>query len=349
MIQIIKTALPTVTYMIFSYEKGESGTPHLQGYLQLDGKHRKKIKAMRNVFKNKLQGWVEASRGSLEDNIKYVSKDPIAGPWEYGTSRKSTGGTRTDLTACTNDILSGLGLKAIVRKHPNVAIKYLNNISKMSTLLDDRVRDYRTELYIIVGVPGSGKSYTAKQEATQYLLDNNINETPYYLSLPEKGQPLWWPGYNGQKVVIINDFYGVGMSLTYFKNLIDEYGVTVNIKNAEAQFLAKRVYITSNAGWRTWWAADLLSNKHNEAAIKRRITNEREFVDVYVEPSSNNSSSSSAPVRTGAIVRESSFIRRVNEEARVAQEFMFNDDDAHQLDLAMTAYAPGFFDGDGNQ
>lgn len=78
--------------------------------------------------------------------------------------------------------------------------------------------------------------------------------------------------------------------MTIFNNcfLCCEYRtpLEVELKNGSTQFLARRVYITSNAGWRTWWASDLLANKNNEGAIERRITVEKHFHDVYVAPSS---------------------------------------------------------------
>jgi len=60
----------------------------------------------------------------------------------------------------------------------------------------------------------------------------------------------------------------------------------VENKNGSCEFLARRVYITSNAGWRTWWASELLANVNNEDAITRRITVEKHFHDVYVAPAS---------------------------------------------------------------
>jgi hypothetical protein len=294
-----------ITYMIFALERGESGTQHLQGYLQLST--RKKSLTMRNHFRA-LKGWVAAAKGSVEANVKYISKAPLAGPWVIGAADAEQGGTRTDLNECVEDMKKGLTFKSLVCKHPKVAIKYFGNMQKMSTFMDDRVRDYMTELYIYTGIPGSGKSHKAMAEGTQWLQEHGFNENVYFLSVPQKGQPLFWPGYNGQKVVVINDFYGEGINIDYFKNLIDKYPFTVNIKNSEAQFLARRVYVTSNAGWKTWWSSSLLSNKNNEKAIQRRITHAEEFTEEYISPEDR----ANIPVRSNAMVRESSFIGRVN-------------------------------------
>lgn len=55
----------------------------------------------------------------------------------------------------------------------------------------------------------------------------------------------------------------------------------MNIKNGDAQFLARRVYITSNIGWKNWWGTELLKNKNDEWAIQRRITVNKTFDTIY--------------------------------------------------------------------
>lgn len=61
----------------FQYEKGESGTPHYQGFASF----KTKVRPM-SVIKVPGIHW-EKTRGSLEDNTKYTSKTEgrLAGPW----------------------------------------------------------------------------------------------------------------------------------------------------------------------------------------------------------------------------------------------------------------------------
>jgi len=58
----------------------------------------------------------------------------------------------------------------------------------------------------------------------------------------------------------------------------------VENKNGSCELLVRRVYITSNKGWRNWWASDLLDNVNNEEAIVRRITVDKHFDVKYVKP-----------------------------------------------------------------
>lgn len=57
-------------YLIAGKEKGENGTPHLQGYLQL--KKKKRLTALKKLFPEQIH-W-ESSRGDSESNITYCSK-----------------------------------------------------------------------------------------------------------------------------------------------------------------------------------------------------------------------------------------------------------------------------------
>lgn len=63
-------------YGILGYEKGESGTPHIQGFLHMDGKPKDcGLKWWREKFGELSRAHIENARGSDGDNDKYCSKD----------------------------------------------------------------------------------------------------------------------------------------------------------------------------------------------------------------------------------------------------------------------------------
>lgn len=71
------------TYSIYQEEVGESGTPHLQGYLQFSC--RKRLAFLRDLVG--LEGaHFEVARGTPEENKVYCSKDEgrLGGPYESG-------------------------------------------------------------------------------------------------------------------------------------------------------------------------------------------------------------------------------------------------------------------------
>lgn len=295
-----------VAYAIWSLERGSNGTPHIQGYLECHKKIR--WQALKNKIRS-LNMWTAPAMGKADVNIDYVSHTGkhankpgslIEGPWYLGGAPVvKDKGTRTDIINLAEDLKQGKSLRQLATDHTSTMLKYFGNAQKIQTLLSKKKRSWMTELIIYTGVAGSGKSHSAYTEAQQFLADNNIDEEPYMLMIPSnKNAPLWWQDYDGQSVVIIDDFYGT-IDLNYFKLLIDKYPMKVNIKNGHAEFLAKRVYVTSNQGWRSWWGTDLLSNRENEAAIMRRITREKHFDTPYGQEQRDDTS---APVRSNAMI-----------------------------------------------
>lgn len=212
-------------FVYWCLEKGALGTPHIQGYFEL--KKDTRISSMKNKFRSRaLSGWVAVAKGTAQDSIDYIGhtgdfndkEGLVEGPWSVGSVMVK--GQRTELEAVATAIRGGASLKTLAREHTSTMLRVFNNARNLIALLDERERDWMTELYIYTGIAGSGKSHAAHQEAKQYLRDNNIDEKPYDLMVPGKNQPLWWQGYTGQAVVIIDDFYGT-ISIDEIKRLID--------------------------------------------------------------------------------------------------------------------------------
>jgi len=276
-----------VSYAIWCLEEGKSHTRHLQGYMQL--KSKSKLAALRNKLAF-TGGWFCSAKGTAQQNIDYISHTGkhsdkpglLEGPWSIGECVTGKGmGSRSDIDDLVNSIKNGKSVKQLCEQHTNTMLKYFSNATKIQQVLNVSVRRWRTELFIYTGVAGSGKSYKAHKDGQEFL--NSIgkgDEIPYDVLIPKKGETLWFQDYTGQSVVIFDDFYG-SIDIDTMKRLIDEYPVKVNMKNGHGEFLARRVYITSNIGWRNWWASDLLSNSNNENAIVRRITGEQHFTEVY--------------------------------------------------------------------
>jgi hypothetical protein len=80
-------AKDNVTYIIYGHEVGNSGTPHLQGYLEVNSKTGLRP-LKRKIGLDRIH--LEPSRGSLESNQKYCKKeDPN---WfEEGTPMRQVG------------------------------------------------------------------------------------------------------------------------------------------------------------------------------------------------------------------------------------------------------------------
>ncbi len=103
-------------------------------------------------------------------------------------------------------------------------------------------RDFQTKLEIYWGPPGTGKSVRAHQ----------VDSTAYWVRKPSSGGPLWFDGYDGQQTVVIDEFYG-WISIDLFCRLVDRYPLMVETKGGAANFVAKRIIITSNTRPNKWW------------------------------------------------------------------------------------------------
>lgn len=107
-----------VRYAIFGYEVGESGTPHLQGYISL-----KTPQSLQGAKRDYLvaTAHIEVAKASEHKNRNYCSKEGKVE--EFGKPAKQ--GTRSDLAEFQEAVKSGtLNLKRLREEFPDVCAKY---------------------------------------------------------------------------------------------------------------------------------------------------------------------------------------------------------------------------------
>jgi len=112
-----------------SLEKGESGTPHLQGFGRTDKKcNLSALKKLCNICH------FEQKKGSVQQNIDYISKDPLDGPHYWPDKEallKDDQGKRSDLTDAIC-LYKSSGKRAAFTEFPEVFAKYprLEDVAK---------------------------------------------------------------------------------------------------------------------------------------------------------------------------------------------------------------------------
>lgn len=93
--QAIKEAPECFTYVVFGREHLEEGTPHLQGYFELERK--KTIGGIKRACRGLQRAHLEVARGTAEENKTYCSKEdqeffergePIPDPGESGRTKE---------------------------------------------------------------------------------------------------------------------------------------------------------------------------------------------------------------------------------------------------------------------
>ena len=233
-----------------------TGTPHLQGFCNL--KKPMRFSSIKQHLSDAIH--IEKANGSDEQNQEYCKK---SGTWfEQGTPCRQ--GHRTDLESVISTIQNGTNTyKGIAEAHPTAFIRYFRGIQEyLKCTFPTRPRDFKTEVSYFWGPPGSGKSRRALAEAK--IIDP---DSIYY-----KPRGLWWDGYQQQKCVIVDDFYG-WIKYDELLKITDRYPYKVQIKGGFEEFTSTHIWFTSNVD------TDKLYRfcDYNPAAFERRLTN-KEFM-----------------------------------------------------------------------
>lgn len=273
-----------VRFIVFQPEQGESGTPHIQGYLVL--RHPTTLTGVKRLLAPSGAGraHLESARGSLDDNLRYCTKDesridwcppgcshqqsggdPFGLDWEpyfIGGDRSEVVGTgqgagsRSDLARVAEDLLSGATTTTVARTHPKAFIQYSRGICALAAACSKR-RDpgKAPTIYWVHGPTGSGKS--------RWCYDQS--PSAYWKSTDH----FWWDGYDGVSDVIIDDYRADFCKFHVLLNLLDRYPYQVQIKGGTLQFNAQTIYITCPSHPSVIWASRTTEDLNQ---LLRRIT-----------------------------------------------------------------------------
>lgn len=253
-LEIFKQALKDglIKYAIYQKEKApETGTIHYQGYVELSRSQR--LSFVRKLLPGNPH-W-EIRRGSAEQARDYCSKEEtrVEGPFEVGTFKPSQQGKRNDLALFTQLIADGASDRALIESCPKQFFLYSKSVDRVRTAYAP-IREHVTELYVVIGDPGFGKSSWVRSQSTDLFVKPPGKE--------------WWNGYNGQADVLLDDYYGY-LPFHVLLNLADTGDLQVEIKGGYVRFTSKRIYITSNKEPREWYKEP---QKYVWPALYRRIT-----------------------------------------------------------------------------
>lgn len=214
-----------INYILIGFECGESGTEHLQIFMQLKNK-----KEFTYIKKRLPTAHIEAMKGTAEDNIIYCSKDK-----DFIELGKITiKGQRNDIKNTYTYIKSNGSMKNFINEiEPNfqnirIAEKYLYYCEKK--------RDWPVSVIWIYGESGCGKSFYAKKEAKKLYGDNVYTKSD---------SSKWFDGYDGEKCLILDDFRDSWMTITDFLSLIYRDSKRVEVKGGSRQMQAEKIYITT--------------------------------------------------------------------------------------------------------
>lgn len=209
-------------YLCIGKEIGESGTPHLQGYVYFDNP-----RAFKSVKKDLGErAHIEKAVGTPKQASDYCKKD--GDYMEKG--ELPVQGNRSDIETVRDLVKEGKGMREIVE----VATSY-QSIKTAESILKYREakRDFVPTVLWVCGKSGTGK--------TRYAYDKYPHDD---IHKQFAGESKWFDGYDAHPVVILDEVDD-SVSYSMLKELTDRYPCRVQVKGGSRQFLAKVIVITS--------------------------------------------------------------------------------------------------------
>lgn len=243
-----------LSYLIFAREVGDSGTPHLQCYLET--KTRRTLSSLKSRLG--VRWHCEIARGNLQDNRTYVSKTGTS--TELGEPMRQ--GSRSDLARLHEDLKSGTSYMEASDKHFALFLQYRKGISDWISM-HSVSRSWKSVTTLLVGPTGTGKSWTA--------FTNSRDREGGYWIYPGKG---WFDGYSGEETAIFDDFDGEDMPFRLFLRVLDRYPMTVPVKGGHVKWGPRYIWITSNCYPDEWYPS---VKQRDMQALKRRIDFQHHF------------------------------------------------------------------------
>lgn len=136
-----------VSYLCYGKELSESGTDHLQGYLELQA--RKRLGQLKSLVSNRAH--FEVRKGTSAQAIEYCQKD---GDFiEFGVVNPTKPGQRNDLLSAKGLIDEGKTLLDVADEHFGVFLRYEKSLRSYILLKSDK-RNWETEVIVYWGDTG---------------------------------------------------------------------------------------------------------------------------------------------------------------------------------------------------
>lgn len=224
-------------YLVFGKEVGESGTPHLQGYVIFDdaktmsaakkclGTDRVAVFAAKGTFK-------QASDYCKKDDPEYFEKGilPIGALGKKCSQEERIAYNKRLREASLDELVKSgdISIKE-VRSLKNARMDLAEELGKKSAVTMPSIGKCFMWYH---GPSGTGKSRKAREE-----------NPGAYLKQPNK----WWNNYNNEDVVIIEEWSPCHHVLAnYLKQWADHYPFPAEVKGGQLFIRPKKIIITSN-------------------------------------------------------------------------------------------------------
>lgn len=255
-------------YIVFQLEVGENGTPHLQGFIQMQDKVR--LSSMKKLLRR--AHW-EPRRGTAAQAAHYCIK-PVAGcdckhcvdvPRVYPQLIFEDGLLSSSATESLEVVCESIkknGLSKTINAYPMSYVRMKNGMEGLATFYSPK-RDWETQVTVCYGEPGTGK--------TRYAM---LSPSPYKLAaFGGKDSTDFFGDYHPDEheTLVVDDFYG-NWKYTTWLQVCDRYPTEVHTKGGFRQLLVRHCVFTSNNSPSEWYP-NVLADPNRRESFNRRIHN----------------------------------------------------------------------------
>lgn len=247
-----------VRYIVWQEEECENtGRLHLQGYIEFEDSTR--MQRVKQTLGSEVVH-LEGRKGTAGEASTYCKKRDTRVEGGLAGELGELGGRqghRSDLESVSVDVLAGKPIRYIAKTYPASFIRYNRGIKalRFHTLEIPDWRSVRT--LVLHGTTGSGKTRLARH------IGNERGGGVYCIRQPE-GSQTWWDGYDGQRTLIIDEFYG-WFKWSLFLGVLDGHELRLPVKGDHSYALWDLVIITSNREPIQWYERGI------PPELKRRI------------------------------------------------------------------------------
>ena len=231
-----------------------TGKLHTQGYVEFYDQ--KRIGQVQTAIGDP-GAHCEARLGSRTAAREYCRKTKsrvIPGvQFQYGVWREDVNRKRT-----LYDLLKAdMTINQLIDDSPQYFVRYHRGLLALQARRQKvQAKEWRQlEIIVLIGPTGTGKTRKATEDSTDYYKLSSVS-------------PLWFDGYEGEKTLIFDDFYG-GLNYEKLLQLLDGYICNVPIKGGFVWARWTKVYFTSNADIDDW---KFCPQVFDLSALRRRIT-----------------------------------------------------------------------------
>lgn len=219
---------PKVKHAIYQLERGgKKNTLHMQGgiYFANPTPWKRVKKMFPRAFVKPAESYGAVTNYSGKEDTRVTDMPDCS--FVYGEAPEQ--GRRTDLEEVALLIKNGANCDEIARLYPSAYIRYHRGLQALENSYTEHRQEAARHIWIY-GPSGVGK--------TSYIYEQHARKDVYV-----KDGTMWWSGYKGQPVIVIDDFDGRWPFRDLLK-LLDKWDYEGQIKGGHVKVRAKFIYFT---------------------------------------------------------------------------------------------------------